>query len=177
MQVTIKVGDVLTAAADVLISTANPWLNLSGGVNGAIREAVGSDLQIELHEYLKQRGLSAVPAGTVVRSNAYSLPFRHILHAVAIDPFYDSSAKVVETAFGKALELALKLQSLTVSSPTLATGYGPISVAEFGTAIAPVLIRNNLAKMSLTLVVRQPDNARELYEALFGAGVPVNGVD
>ena len=38
MQITIKVGNVLTEAADVLISTANPWLNLSGGVNGAIRK-------------------------------------------------------------------------------------------------------------------------------------------
>lgn len=32
MQIQIKVGDVLQCAADVLISTANPWLNMSGGV-------------------------------------------------------------------------------------------------------------------------------------------------
>ena len=38
MNVVVTVGDVLDAAADVLISTANPWLNMSGGVNGAIRE-------------------------------------------------------------------------------------------------------------------------------------------
>ena len=50
MKIIIKVGDVLSEPADVLISTANPWLNLSGGVNGAIREAVGPDLQTELHE-------------------------------------------------------------------------------------------------------------------------------
>ena len=38
MNVVVTVGDVLDAAADVLISTANPWLNMSGGANGAICE-------------------------------------------------------------------------------------------------------------------------------------------
>ena len=45
MQIHIQVGDVLEAAADVLISTANPWLNLSGGVNGAILSAAGPAIQ------------------------------------------------------------------------------------------------------------------------------------
>ena len=36
MNVVVTVGDVLDASADVLISTANPWLSMSGGVNGAI---------------------------------------------------------------------------------------------------------------------------------------------
>ncbi|MCU0719097.1 MAG: macro domain-containing protein [Pirellula sp.] len=131
MKINVKVGDVLSEPADVLISSANPWLNLSGGVNGAIREAVGPDLQTELHELLKQQGMSALPAGTVVRSNAYTLPFKHILHAVAIDPFYDSSTDLVKATFEKALDMALELQALTVSSPTLATGYGPMSISDF----------------------------------------------
>jgi O-acetyl-ADP-ribose deacetylase len=173
MKIKIKVGDVLAESADVLISTANPWLNLSGGVNGAIREAVGPDLQTELHEFLKLRGLSAVPAGTVVRTSAYTLPFKHILHAVAIDPFYDSSLDLVQSTFAKALDMALELQALTVSSPTLATGYGPLSIGEFGTAIAPVLKTPNLKSMALSLVVRHDEQTRELYAALDKAGVVV----
>ncbi|SMP73136.1 hypothetical protein SAMN06265222_11630 [Neorhodopirellula lusitana] len=39
MNVVVTVGDVLDASADVLFSTANPWINMSGGVNGAIRDA------------------------------------------------------------------------------------------------------------------------------------------
>ena len=171
MKIIIKVGDVLAEAADVLISTANPWLNLSGGVNGAIREAVGPDLQTELHELLKQRGLSSVPAGTVMRSNAYTLPFSHILHAVAIDPFYDSSTDLVGSTFERALEMALELHALTVSSPTLATGYGPMSIGDFGNAVALVLKKPTLAILTLNLVVRREDHARELHEALFKAGV------
>uniref|UniRef100_UPI00119D4167 macro domain-containing protein n=1 Tax=Stieleria neptunia TaxID=2527979 RepID=UPI00119D4167 len=73
----------------------NPGLNLSGGVNGAILNATGPKIQEELHSFLKQKGTSAVPAGTVVPTEAGSLPFRCILHAVAIDPFYDSSVQLI----------------------------------------------------------------------------------
>lgn len=173
MKIIIKVGDVLSEPADVLISTANPWLNLSGGVNGAIREAVGPDLQTELHELLKQRGLSAVPAGTVVRSNAYTLPFKHILHAVAIDPFYDSSTDIVEATFANALDMAWELRALSVSSPTLATGYGPMSIRDFGSAVVPALKKRTLENFTLNLVVRRDDRARELEEALSKSGVMV----
>lgn len=175
MKIIIKVGDVLTEPADVLISTANPWLNLSGGVNGAIREAVGPELQTELHELLKQQGMSALPAGKVVRSNAYTLPFKHILHAVAIDPFYDSSALLVKATFETALDMALELQALTVSSPTLATGYGPMSISDFGSAIAPVLMKSRKEQLMLNLVVRREDHALELHDALCKAGVTVTG--
>lgn len=175
MKVAIKIGDVLNESADVLVSTANPWLNLSGGVNGAIREAVGPALQTELHGLLKQRGISAVPAGTVVRSNAYTLPFKHILHSVAIDPFYDSSTDLVRATFEKALDMALELQALTVSSPTLATGYGPMSVSDFGSAVAPVLKKSSLENLTLNLVVRHADHAIELREVLCKAGVSVTG--
>lgn len=175
MKIIIKVGDVLSEPADVLISTANPWLNLSGGVNGAIREAVGPDLQTELHELLKQQGISALPAGNVVRSNAYNLPFKHILHAVSIDPFYDSSALLVKVTFEKALDMALELQALTVSSPTLATGYGPMSISDFGSAVAPVLKKSSLEHLTLSLVVRREDHALELRDALCKACVKVTG--
>lgn len=175
MKIVIKVGDVLREPADVLISTANPWLNLSGGVNGAIREIVGPDLQTELHAALKQHGTSALPAGTVVRSNAYTLPFRHILHAVAIDPFYDSSRDILRLTFEKAMQMAMELQALTVSSPTLATGYGPMSVSDFGSAVASVLKKSSLENLTLSLVVRREDHAIELQEALCKAGVMVTG--
>lgn len=175
MKVIIKIGDVLSEPADVLISTANPWLNLSGGVNGAIREAVGPDLQSELHELLKQQGMCALPAGTVVRSNAYKLPFKHILHAVAIDPFYDSTKDIVEATLEKALLMALELQARVVSSPTLATGYGRMSIADFGSAIAPVLKKSCLENLTLNLVVRREDHAKELHEALCFASVLVAG--
>ena len=102
MKVRVTIGDVLESDADVLISTANPWLNMSGGVNGAIRQRC-PEVQTELHAHLESTGQSAVAAGTVVPTSAGSLPFSHILHAVAIDPFllrFLDSARVPDSHCG-----------------------------------------------------------------------------
>ena len=173
MQITINVGNVLTETADVLISTANPWLNLSGGVNGAIREFVGPELQSQLHQFLKDQGVAAVPAGTVVRSDPFGLAFKHVLHVVAIDPFYDSSIELVRAAFARALEMAVDLSAQTISTPTLATGYGPMTISDFGIAIAPLLDDPRFAQMSLNIVLRRDEDAANLRESLGQVGVQV----
>lgn len=174
MQIKIQVGDVLEVAADVLISTANPWLNLSGGVNGAILSAVGSSIQDELHLHFKNLGVSAVPAGTVVQSQAGSLPFKVILHAVAIDPFYESSIELVRQTLAKALDLAIELKAKTISAPTLATGYGPMSIDEFGKALAPLASERRFDSLVLTVVVRSEDDRSDLDEALKLASTQVS---
>lgn len=69
--------------------------------------------------------------------------------------------------------MASELQASTVSSPTLATGYGPLSISEFGNAIASVLATPNLAHMSLNLIVRRDDHVKELYDVLNKAGLKV----
>lgn len=162
MQIAVHVGDVLAFPADVLISTANPWLNLSGGVNGAILTACGSTVQDELHAYLEGIGASAVPAGSVIRSQSANLPFKHILHAVAIDPFYDSSVELVRKTFAKALEMTIELGATTISSPTLATGYGPLSIADFGCAISPLSHDHRFSDLKLAIVVRSDKDADTL---------------
>jgi O-acetyl-ADP-ribose deacetylase len=173
MQITIKVGNVLTEAADVLFSTANPWLNLSGGVNGAIREVVGPELQSQIHQFLRDQGVAAVPAGTVVRSDPFGLAFKHVLHVVAIDPFYDSSIELVKVAFARALDMAVDLSAESISTPTLATGYGPMSISDFGIAIAPLLDDPRFAQMSLNIVLRRDEDAANLRESLSQVGVQV----
>lgn len=168
MQVKIQVGDVLQCPADVLISTANPWLNLSGGVNGAILSAVGPSIQDELHGHLKDQGRSAVIAGTVVESGAASLPFQCILHAVAIDPFYDSSIDLVQQTLRTALGMAVERGAQTVASPTLATGYGPLKITDFGRAVAPLLNESRFDAITLTIVVRSDEHRLELQEVIHG---------
>ena len=166
MRIEIKVGDVLKAKADVLISTANPWLNLSGGVNGAILAMTGAKIQEELHAFLKQRSLSAVPAGTVVATKAGSLPYACILHAVAIDPFYDSSIELIRRTVSSALDMSLARGARTISMPTLATGYGPMSVAEFGTAVKPLKDESRFRELELIIVVRTEEDREELDGAI-----------
>lgn len=164
MNVVVTVGDVLDAAADVLISTANPWLNMSGGVNGAIRERC-DEIQAELRAHLDSITQTAVPAGTVVRTSAGPLPFCHIIHAVAIDPFYDSSSELVASTLTAAFELACSLGARTVSLPTLATGYGPVTMSDFARAFATSVV-DQFDLDSVTLVVRSEETADTIGSVL-----------
>ncbi len=167
MNVVVTVGDVLDAAADVLISTANPWLNMSGGVNGAIRERA-PDIQSELRSHLESIGESAVPAGTVVRTSAGPLPFAHIIHAVAIDPFYDSSHQIVADTLTAAFNLVVSLNAKSVSLPTLATGYGPMSIDAFARAFADSVL-GRFPIDTVTIVVRSDETAATINSVIASA--------
>src|SRR5262245_50214152 len=79
MQLKILAGDVLDTPADVLISTANPWLQMTGGVNlQIILKPRGEHVHEELQAYLRSAGGRFVEPGTVVRTGPGSLPFQHI---------------------------------------------------------------------------------------------------
>src|SRR4051812_35285418 len=110
MQIEILVGDILDVPADVLISTANPWLQMTGGVNlKIIVRPRGDFVYEELQAHLRAIGERFVEPGTVVRTGPGSLPVKHILHAVSIDRSYDSSVELVTGTIIRALTQALDL--------------------------------------------------------------------
>jgi O-acetyl-ADP-ribose deacetylase (regulator of RNase III) len=159
MDIQVKQGDVLDEQADVLISTANPWLNMSGGVNGAILLRGGQRVQEELRKYLKQEGRPHVEPGTVVPTGPGPLSVRYILHAVAIDAFYDSSPELVGRTAAAALDRATQLGASTVAMPALATGYGHLTMEQFARGLARALNRDWSLLARLTVVLRQADDA------------------
>src|SRR5262249_32274181 len=120
-------GTILDAPADVLISTANPWLQITGGVNfGIIARPQGERGSDELQRFLHASGKKTVAPGTVVCTGPGSLPVKWILHAVAIDPSYDSSVALVTETITRALTMARDLGARTVTLAALATGFGPL---------------------------------------------------
>ncbi|MFB3891993.1 MAG: ADP-ribosylglycohydrolase family protein [Phycisphaerae bacterium] len=134
--------DVLEQPADVLICSANVGLNLSGGVGGAILQRHGGAMQAELHGYLKQHGIRHVQPGDVVRASPCGTHFQFVLHAVAIDGFYESSPELVRSTVRKALEMAAAEGARAVALTALATGYGPFTIPEFAAAIRPLMSLN-----------------------------------
>ena len=166
MRIRVEVGDVLNTPADVLIAPANPWLNLSGGVNAAISQRC-PEIQTELHGFLKSQELAAVPAGTVVRTTGGNLPFAHILHAVAIDPFYDSSEQLVQDVLAEAFKQAASLAARRVALPALATGYGPLTLPAFANALKPLL--KHLSFACVTIIVRKVESQDAVRSVLSGS--------
>lgn len=155
VQIVVKVGDLLEESADAILTTANPWLNMSGGVNGAIRMRGNPQIQEELHGWLAARGLKALPPASVVRTDPGNLSARHLLHGVAITAFYESSSDIVRQTVEAALARAVELDCVSVAMPMLATGYGPLKPPEFAAGLKPLAGRAFGRIATLTVVVRK----------------------
>jgi len=162
MKLIVKQGDVLDEAVDVLICTANPTLSMSGGVNGALLSRGGAEVQAELRRHLTARGLKAVDRGAVVRTGPGPLGVKHILHAVGVNAFYESSPDVIAALIRTALTEAADLGAKTVATPALATGYGPLSMDEFGAALASAASGSYPGIDELRVVLRDADNVERV---------------
>src|SRR5262245_60357759 len=167
METEVLVGNILDVPADVLISTANPWLQMTGGVNlKIILRPKGEDVHAELQTYLPATKPRVVAPGTVVRTGPGSLPVKHILHAVAIDPSYDSSVELVASTISTALEQARELGAKTVTLPALATGFGPLAMDDFAAALKQALARDWAPIEQLKVVLRTEEDAESVRAAL-----------
>jgi len=167
MNVEIRVGNILDVAADVLISTANPWFQMTGGVNlGIMVRPKGELVFEELQQYLRGLGRSYVDPGTVVCTGPGSQPVKKILHAVAIDRSYDSSVELVAQTIVRALEKARELDARTVTLPALATGFGPLSMEDFAAALRQAMERDWSPVEKLIVVLKQEEDADRVRRAI-----------
>jgi O-acetyl-ADP-ribose deacetylase (regulator of RNase III) len=167
MEIEVLVGDVLDVPADVLISTANPWLQMTGGVNlKIILRPQGELVHEELQRHLRATGNRYVEPGTVVCTGPASLPVKHILHAVSINPSYESSVELVAETIVTALTKARELGARTVTLPALATGFGPLSMEEFATALTRAATRDWSPLAKLMVVLRQEEDAAAVRAVL-----------
>jgi len=167
LETEILVGNVLDVSAAVLISTANPWLQMTGGVNLAIiLRPKGENVHAELQQYLPATGHRIVPPGTVVRTGPGPLAVKYILHAVAIDPSYDSSVELVADTLSRALAQARDLGAKVVSVPALGTGFGPLTMSDFVTALKHALARDWAPLEQLKVVLRTEDDAETIRDAI-----------
>lgn len=170
MRILIKAGDILDEWADVLVCSANPHLNLSGGVNGAILLRGGAAVQQELRAFLAARGRPWVEPGTVVRTGPGPLAVGHVLHAVAVDAFYGTSADLVRRTIERALADAAGLGARTVALTALATGYGRMRMADFARALAAAVRDREWGIEELRVVVRHEGEAETLRAGIGPTG-------
>jgi O-acetyl-ADP-ribose deacetylase (regulator of RNase III) len=167
MNTEVLAGNILDVPADVLISTANPWLQMTGGVNlGIIVRPRGEMVYDELQRFLRESGKKTVDPGTVVCTGPGSLPVKRILHAVAIDPSYDSSVPLVTETIVKALTRARELGARTVTLAALATGFGPLLMEDFARALRQALLHDWAPLETLKVVVKHEEETATIREVL-----------
>jgi O-acetyl-ADP-ribose deacetylase (regulator of RNase III) len=135
----LKVGNIVDEPADVLICSANVSLNLSGGVGADLLGRFGTKMQNELHRMISSRIPRAAKRGEVFQYSGGELPYKAVLHAVAIDGWYQSTSEIVREVTKKAFGMAMDLNAKKVALTALATGYGNLSLEGFADGIRPLL--------------------------------------
>ncbi|HXG12799.1 MAG TPA: macro domain-containing protein [Gemmataceae bacterium] len=159
-------GDILDVPADVLVCSANVFLALSGGVGGAFLLRYGDAMQAALNRYLTDRGLRSVGRGEVVEMPPCGSSYRAVLHAVAVDAFYNSSAEVVRSVIDDSLRRAAARSARRVALAAVGTGYGRLSMAEFARGLTPLLERAYPPVEEVVLCLRSWPDAEELAKLL-----------
>jgi O-acetyl-ADP-ribose deacetylase (regulator of RNase III) len=172
MKWTIKAGNILDESGDVLVVSANVGLNLSGGVSGDLLARYGPDMQRALHDYLYDHKLQLVQPGEVIPYSGAGLPHQAVLHAVAVDGFYQSTPARAQQVVRVALQMAAgKYQAQKVLLTALATGNGNLTLAEFGEALRPLVLENFGTVEEVCICLRGADRAQELARAFPEAAV------
>ena len=91
---------------------------------------------------------------------------RAIIHAVAVNGFYETSSEVVAQVSRAALQAAADEGAHVVAMSALATGYGRLTMAQFARGVKEVMSEDIPEIREVVVVVRSADEAIDLSQAL-----------
>jgi len=111
-------GDITSLAVDAIVNAANESLLPGGGVDGAIHDAAGPELEEEC------KTLGGCPTGEARITSGYLLPASYVIHAVG--PVYQGGDKgepeLLAKCYQASLLIAADKRLATVAFPCISTG-------------------------------------------------------
>jgi O-acetyl-ADP-ribose deacetylase (regulator of RNase III)/pimeloyl-ACP methyl ester carboxylesterase len=143
--VTIRLGDITTSQAQVLVSSDDTRLSMRGGVSEALLKVGGPAIRNDADKKLAEATL-----GAAVVTTAGELRAAHIFHAVTREygspPIKDPEKEqaIIEEASRLCLDKLIGLKLRSIAFPALGTGF-----AEFD----PVTVAATMAKVLRKLLV------------------------
>lgn len=127
MTVEIRVTDITTVAADVIVNAANERMLGGGGVDGAIHRAAGPELLEACRAVPEVTPGVRCPTGEARITPAFRLPARWVVHTVG--PVWQGGEEqehaLLAQCYRSALALAEKHGARSIAFPAISTGvYG-----------------------------------------------------
>ena len=165
-QVTLTVGDILVAEADVIVNAANTDMIMGGGVAREILNEAGSEIEDEAMDH------APVSVGDVVVTSAGELGARPIVHVAVVG---DMEPDLYECT-RRVLEAAAELDAHSLAMPAIGTGNAGVEPAVAAPNICQAIkdfIDETGSGMEIQLIVYQD----EMYEAFEGAMAGAIGFD
>jgi WD40 repeat protein/O-acetyl-ADP-ribose deacetylase (regulator of RNase III) len=164
--VRIYQGDITNLVTDVIVSSDDTYLRMSGGVSWRILQVGGNEI------YKETRNLIPSSLGDVAVTTAGKLQAKKIFHGVVLDrridilPFQDVIRQVVHTCLEKANQYGFH----SIAFPLLGTGAGCFSVQ----AVWEITLRQIIKDLS-----SETQNISEVIVVVYGKTLPeelnVNG--
>lgn len=163
----LKAFNILDEPADVLICSANVSLNLSGGVGADLLGRYGPRMQAELHQKIAGRTPRAARQGEVIAYAGPELPYKAVLHAVAVDGWYHATPESVRETIATAFRMAAERTANKVTLTALATGFGDLTLPDFANALRPLLSVDFPPIEEICLCLMEDYRLRQLADSLF----------
>ena len=115
-------NDITKVAADAIVNTANPRPVVGGGTDTAVYRAAGKSRLLA-----QRKKIGDIAPGQAVRTDAFRLPAKHIIHTVG--PVWHGGGSgerdVLRACYANSLALAAELGCESAAFPLIATGsYG-----------------------------------------------------
>jgi O-acetyl-ADP-ribose deacetylase (regulator of RNase III) len=173
MKISLFVGNIADAPADVVCTSTNARLSLMMGTGGSIRERGGFEVLRECEALLASSGRTAFPVGSAHRTSAGRLPFAAVIHCVASDPVtHISTGDIVRVCVKNALAHADAIGAKRIAMPPFATGHARLRFDRSIDAILDALRTAETQVEEVVLVIEDEARGREVSLQL--AALPAN---
>lgn len=111
-------GNITDLEVDAIVNAANDRLIRGGGVDNAIHEAAGPELQAECNT------LNGCATGDAKIANGYNSKAKYII--LAVGPIYNGGLydedKLLASCYRRCLEIAIEYKIKTIAFPCISTG-------------------------------------------------------
>ena len=132
---TLEFADITTSEAQVLVSSDDSYLTMSGGVSAAIRRAGGNAIALDAAKKIP------VAKGDVAVTTAGALRAQYIFHAVTLGEGKEKtgSGQIIETATRRCMQLVRALRMHSIAFPALGAGFAGFTYEDVAASMADVI--------------------------------------
>lgn len=152
---TLTFGDITTSKAEVLVSSDDYKLTMSGGVSWAIRQAGGTAIPLDAAK------MTPAIAGDVVVTTAGTLPARYIFHAITIGPSVTptTTSQILYKSTLRCMQFLEAFNLRSIAFPAIGAGTASFTYEEVAAQMSEVIADDLLKRdppVEVTLYLYDP---------------------
>lgn len=179
MKISVFAGDICDVPAEALCTSTNPRLSLAMGTGGSVRGRGGYEILRECEAIVDAewpRSGRTLPAGSAHQTGAGELAAKMIIHCVASDAGYRSSAGVIRDCVKNALGLADAAGCESIALPVFGTGHARFKFDDAVRVMAETL-RDQATAVRRVFIVIYDDERSDDVMAIIRSVIPDAEVD